>query len=122
MSADAQVRHAAFYAACQALLYVLCYHMEPLLRPRAKQQAEGGAGGARGAAAGGGEQHQQHQQQQGAAGGTPSSSMGLSGGTPNGSLGPSGGTPSSMRSHRDDRRDALHAQVCWLLGGLRVGC
>lgn len=27
---DAITRHAAFFAACQALLYALCYHMEPL--------------------------------------------------------------------------------------------
>ncbi|KAL4436668.1 hypothetical protein ABPG75_003807 [Micractinium tetrahymenae] len=108
MSADAQVRHAAFYAACQALLYVLCYHMEPLLRPKGRQHPEGGTGGAGGGAAGGGEQ------QQGAAaaaaGSTPSGSLGPSGGTPSGSLGPSGGTPSSLRSHRDERRDAAHAQ------------
>ena len=29
-SNDAITRHASFYAACQALLYALCYHMEPL--------------------------------------------------------------------------------------------
>lgn len=106
MSADAQVRHAAFYAACQALLYVLCYHMEPLLRLRGGRHTEGGAGCAGGVAAGGGEPRRQQQQQGGAA--APA------GGTPNGSLGPSGGTPSSLRSHRDERRDAVHAQVCVL--------
>eukprot|EP00887_Chlorella_sp_A99_P008082 scaffold12.g8082.t1 len=36
LSADAAVRHGAFYAACQALLYVLCYHLEPLLAPAAQ--------------------------------------------------------------------------------------
>jgi RNA polymerase I-specific transcription initiation factor RRN3 len=33
---DARDRHAAFFAACQALLYALCYHMEPLLKQRAR--------------------------------------------------------------------------------------
>lgn len=29
---ETHTRHAAFFATCQALLYTLCYHMEPLLR------------------------------------------------------------------------------------------
>lgn len=41
-------RHAPFYAACQSLLYSLCYHMEPLLKQKAR------SAGATGAAANGG--------------------------------------------------------------------
>ena len=93
MSADAQVRHAAFYASCQALLYVLCYHMEPLLRSRHRPPA----GGAPPAAGGGAS----------AAAPAAPSSLGPSGGTP-ASLGPSGGTPSSLQS--TERRTAVHAQ------------
>ncbi len=37
LSGDAAARHAAFFATVQAVLYVLCYHMEPLLRPRAAE-------------------------------------------------------------------------------------
>lgn len=107
MSADAQVRHAAFYAGVQALLYVLCYHMEPLLRPRPHKQ-HGGAhangslpssGLAEAVAA---QQRQQQagqlagQQQQGGAAGMPGS-LGASGGTP-------GGSDGLMRSQ-------AHAQV-----------
>jgi len=33
---DARDKHAAFFAACQALLYALCYHMEPLLKQKAR--------------------------------------------------------------------------------------
>lgn len=53
---DARDRHAAFFAACQALLYALCYHMEPLLKQKARsagtqgflQALSGSAGGNRG--------------------------------------------------------------------------
>lgn len=37
-SLDAVQRHQAFYATVQALLYILCYHMLPLLRPQQQQQ------------------------------------------------------------------------------------
>ncbi|KAF6257096.1 RNA polymerase I-specific transcription initiation factor RRN3-domain-containing protein [Scenedesmus sp. NREL 46B-D3] len=33
-------RHQAFYAMVQALLYVLCYHMQPLLGPQPQQQRQ----------------------------------------------------------------------------------
>jgi RNA polymerase I-specific transcription initiation factor RRN3 len=36
LAVDARDRHAAFFAACQALLYALCYHMEPLLKQKAR--------------------------------------------------------------------------------------
>lgn len=111
MSADAQVRHGAFYAACQALLYVLCYHMEPLLRPKHKhhhQQHAAGAGGAPASLTNGslaaGVAERQQAAQQGAAAGVPSS-LGTSGGTP----ASMDGLPGSLRSH--ERRDAAHAQV-----------
>jgi hypothetical protein len=55
---DAGTRHMAFYAACQALLYALCYHVEPLLhhyhsavkeqqkmQQQQQQQSGGGEGG-----------------------------------------------------------------------------
>jgi hypothetical protein len=122
MSADAQVRHAAFYAACQALLYVLCYHMDPLLRPsrsrhqqqqqnQHQQQPEGGGGGAAGtpgtagASAAGGPREEAHAAAAAAAAGGPAAS---SGGTPaSADMG-----PGSLRSH--ERRDGVHAQVSWL--------
>lgn len=113
MSADAQVRHGAFYAACQALLYVLCYHMEPLLRPKHKQhhhqQAANGAPASlpNGGLVAGVAERQQAAQQGAAAGGLGvPSSLGASGGTP----ASMDGLPGSLRSH--ERREAVHAQVC----------
>lgn len=119
MSADAQVRHGAFYAACQALLYVLCYHMEPLLRPKHKHQQGHAANGpapaslpnGSGLAAGVG---QRQQAAAAAAAGMPGS-LGASGGTP-ASL---DGLPSSLRSQ--ERREAVHAQVRNDAGVLRLG-
>lgn len=35
-SESSSVLHAAFYAGCQSLLYVLCYHLEPVLRKGGK--------------------------------------------------------------------------------------
>lgn len=101
LSADAQIRHAAFYAAIQAVLYVLCYHMEPLLRPqRAKQQGASSVSSGGGGTAPGSEQQQQH---------TAAVATGAAGGdTAPSSLGASGGTPSSLKSH--ERRDGVHAQ------------
>ena len=43
-SADTRDRHAPFFAACQALLYALCYHMEPLLKRRARSAGSSGGG------------------------------------------------------------------------------
>ncbi len=103
ISANDQVRHGAFHAACQALLYVLCYHMEPLLRPSRPRQhnndqngtltnaaAPSGSGEPAAAAA--------------AAAGGGAHSLGASGGTP-----ASVDTPTGMRAH--ERRDTTHAQV-----------
>ncbi|PRW34096.1 RNA polymerase I-specific transcription initiation factor RRN3-like [Chlorella sorokiniana] len=105
MSADAQVRHGAFYAACQALLYVLCYHMEPLLRPKHKhhqQHAHSAPASLPNGGLAAGVAERQQAAQHGAAG-VPGS-LGASGGTP----ASMDGLPSSLRSH--ERRDAVHAQ------------
>jgi len=40
-SAESLTRHASFYAACQALLYALCYHMEPLCTSSTDREGAG---------------------------------------------------------------------------------
>jgi len=42
---EAISRHASFYAACQALLYALCYHMEPLWRANGTYDGDPTQGG-----------------------------------------------------------------------------
>ncbi|KAI3426053.1 hypothetical protein D9Q98_008021 [Chlorella vulgaris] len=93
---DSGARHGTFYAAFQALLYVLCYHMEPLLRPtraRPTQDAAAGSAAAADAAAAA------------AAGGQAAGSLGtsgVSGGTP-----ASADTPTGMKA-QERRESAAH--------------
>ena len=100
LSGDAHVRHAAFYASCQALLYVLCYHMEPLLRQRPSSRANAAAGG---------QQQQALQQGKGGAEQPPS------GGTPGSADGTAGGSGSLRHPHHghhhEQQREACVAAV-----------